>query len=89
MPLSEIIKEFGSDLHEIKENVVKLLERDKYQNKRLEHLEEEMKSIRTKLEEEVKFLRTKIDSNKDFVNKVLGAISVIAFIMPLILKFIK
>ena len=71
------VQELINEIHKTNINLEKLIERDKFQNKRID-----------KLEEEIESLRTKIDSNKDFVNKVLGAISVIAFVMPLILKFI-
>ena len=72
------VQELISEIHKTNINLEKLIERDKFQNKRLE-----------KLEEEIESLRSKVDSNKDFVNKVLGAITIIAFIMPLILKFFK
>ena len=71
------IQELISEIHKTNINLEKLIERDKSQNKRLE-----------KLEAEIESLRSKVDSNKDFVNKVLGAITIIAFVMPLILKFI-
>ena len=72
------VQELINEIHKTNINLEKLIERDKFQNKRLE-----------KLEEEIESLRSKVDSNKDFVNKVLGAITIIAFIMPLVLKFIK
>ena len=72
------IQELISEIHKTNINLEKLIERDKSQNKRLE-----------KLEAEIESLRSKVDSNKDFVNKVLGAISFIAFSMPLILRYIR
>ena len=72
------VQELINEIHKTNINLEKLIERDKFQNKRID-----------KLEEEIESLRTKIDSNKDFVNKVLGAISFIAFSMPLILRYIK
>ena len=72
------VQELINEIHKTNINLEKLIERDKFQNKRLE-----------KLEAEIESLRSKVDSNKDFVNKVLGAITIIAFIMPLVLKFIK
>ena len=72
------VQELISEIHKTNINLEKLIERDKFQNKRLE-----------KLEAEIESLRSKVDSNKDFVNKVLGAITIIAFLMPLILKFFK
>ena len=72
------VQELINEIHKTNINLEKLIERDKFQNKRLE-----------KLEAEIESLRSKVDSNKDFVNKVLGAITIIAFIMPLVLKFVK
>ena len=72
------VQELINEIHKTNINLEKLIERDKSQNKRLDELKKEIES-----------LRSKVDSNKDFVNKVLGAITIIAFIMPLVLKFIK
>ena len=72
------VQELINEIHKTNINLEKLIERDKFQNKRID-----------KLEEEIESLRTKIDNNKDFVNKVLGAISFIAFSMPLILRYIR
>ena len=72
------VQELINEIHKTNINLEKLIERDKFQNKRID-----------KLEEEIESLRTKIDNNKDFVNKILGAISFIAFSMPLILRYIK
>ena len=72
------VQELINEIHKTNINLEKLIERDKFQNKRID-----------KLEEEIESLRTKIDNNKDFVNKILGAISFIAFSMPLILRYIR
>ena len=72
--LKEVIKEF----HKMNANFIKLFERDSVHKNRINDLEVDLKQ-----------LRDKIDTSNNFINKALGALAIIGFAMPIILKFMK
>ena len=74
----QILLELKEEFHRMNLNIERLLERDKVQNKRID-----------KLEEEIKSLREKTDTTNNFMNKAIGVISFIILSIPVILKFIK